>query len=354
MVKEISIGTNLLKKEETFKVLALGQAIGLPILLIGVPGVAKTQAVIDFAKAANGGTIQGNDIFLLETDEGTKSSEVKGHVDLKELTLNNNFIKDSPITKAKYVIINEIDKGSATVRNSFLGIMNEKILFDGSNKTPCIWDSFIGTCNEIPDDEVNSPFWDRFLIKHEVGRLNESEMLNYFKLGGRNRRHLIKIPLPNEAEINAVPINIKQLEKVINLCHLELSDRTLSFLPKMIKAVMLVFKMTESMAMVKTVELLVGKNKAKELSKLLVTKEVREIYDACDLISQAASNDAYNDAFDKVQSLMDDAKQRGKITKQEMEEVVARVTEESDKLDFLKSEEDSLKKAVSEELDLPF
>ena len=46
-----TISTNLMKKLETFKVMALGEAVNTPILLIGPPGVAKTAAVIDFATA---------------------------------------------------------------------------------------------------------------------------------------------------------------------------------------------------------------------------------------------------------------------------------------------------------------
>ena len=58
-----TIETNLIKKLETFRVMALGEATNLPILLIGPPGVAKTAAVIDFAKARLGGSISGDDLF---------------------------------------------------------------------------------------------------------------------------------------------------------------------------------------------------------------------------------------------------------------------------------------------------
>ena len=178
-----TINTNLMKKLETFKVMALGEAINTPILLIGPPGVAKTAAVIDFAKASLG-RLKGDDLFLLETDEGTKSTAVKGNIDMEELVTNNKYQLDSPVTTAKVVVINEIDKASASLRNSLLGIMNERVLFNGKQKVPCQWTNFIATCNSIPEDEVDSPFWDRFLITHEVNRLSPSDMLNYYAKGG--------------------------------------------------------------------------------------------------------------------------------------------------------------------------
>ena len=181
------INTNLMKKLETFKVMALGEAIQTPILLIGPPGVAKTAAVIDFAKASLG-KLKGEDLFLLETDEGTKSNAIKGNVDLQALTTENVYKVDSPVTRAKVVVVNEIDKASASLRNSLLGVMNERVLFNGKEKLPCKWTNFIATCNEIPDDESDSPFWDRFLITHDVKRLSPADMMKYYNKGGKTFR----------------------------------------------------------------------------------------------------------------------------------------------------------------------
>ena len=220
-----------MKKQETFKVMALGEALRLPILLIGPPGVAKTAAVIDFAKARLGGTIKGADMFLLETDEGTKSNAVKGNVDLEALTTTNKFQIKSPVTKAGVVVINEIDKASAGLRNSLLGIMNEKILFNGDEQIDCVWENFIATCNEIPDDEKDSPFWDRFLITHKVGRLSQSDMLAYYAKGGKAHTQTHNINVPEDADIAGISLNPDKLKKTVDLIYKNLSDRALSFLP---------------------------------------------------------------------------------------------------------------------------
>lgn len=74
------IETSLINKEEVFKMLALAEATGLPCLLIGQPGVAKTKTVVDYAKAwlNKDGKMTAKDfaekIYILETDEGTKAS----------------------------------------------------------------------------------------------------------------------------------------------------------------------------------------------------------------------------------------------------------------------------------------
>tara|TARA_R110000822_G_scaffold125716_4_gene260632 strand:- start:394 stop:1431 length:1038 start_codon:yes stop_codon:yes gene_type:complete len=333
-----TISTNLMKKLETFKVMALGEAVNTPILLIGPPGVAKTAAVIDFATASLG-TIGDDDLFLLETDEGTRSNAVKGNIDLEALTTTNKYKIDSPITTAKVVVINEIDKASASLRNSLLGIMNEKVLFNGKEKINCQWNNFIATCNEIPDDEKDSPFWDRFLITHEVGRLSRTDMMKYYSKGGKAFSQNHNISIPEEADINGITLDEEKLKKVLDVAHSELSDRALSFLPTLIKNVMCVWSMNADRAMVKTVELLLSKSVAKELAKTLVPKEVREIYDLIDAIGQCASNAEYNKQYDRLEQAYAVASKAGLVNDVDAIDIQEKVATEEAKLDFLKSDD---------------
>ena len=333
------ISTNLMKKEETFKVMALGEAINSPILLIGPPGVAKTASVIDFAKASLG-TIENNDLFLLETDEGTRSNAVKGNVDLEALTTTNKYKIDSPITEAKVVVINEIDKASASLRNSLLGIMNEKVLFNGKEKIDCNWKNFIATCNSIPDDEKDSPFWDRFLITHEVNRLSRADMMNYYAKGAKSFFQTYNINLPKDSDIASVSLDNEKLKKVLDISHSELSDRALSFLPTLIKNVMFVWDMNADRAMVKTVELLVNKSKANELAKVLVHKKVRAIYDIVDAIGMCASNSEYNKQYDRLEQAFKEASAENLLLPSDAKDIQNKIAESESKLDFLSANDE--------------
>ena len=331
------INTNLMKKLETFKVMALGEAIQTPILLIGPPGVAKTAAVIDFAKASLG-KLKGEDLFLLETDEGTKSNAIKGNVDLEALTTENKYKVDSPVTRAKVVVVNEIDKASASLRNSLLGIMNERVLFNGKEKLPCKWNNFIATCNEIPDDEKNSPFWDRFLITHDVKRLSPADMMKYYNKGGKTFRQNHNINMPEQSDIDAITLDPIKLKIVLDETHSSLSDRALSFLPILIKNVMCVWGFDESRGMIKTAELLVGKTAAKNLAKSLVPAPVRAVYDAIDTIGMCVSPSDYNEAYDKFEQMFVAAEKMNLLSDSDKEQMKARMTEEESKLEFLKED----------------
>ena len=331
------INTNLMKKLETFKVMALGEAIQTPILLIGPPGVAKTAAVIDFAKASLG-KLKGEDLFLLETDEGTKSNAIKGNVDLQALTTENVYKVDSPVTRAKVVVVNEIDKASASLRNSLLGVMNERVLFNGKEKLPCKWTNFIATCNEIPDDEADSPFWDRFLITHDVKRLSPADMMKYYNKGGKTFRQNHNISIPEQADIDAITLDPNKLKTVLDATHSDLSDRALSFLPVLIKNVMCVWGYDESRGMVKTAELLVGKTAAKNLAKNLVPAPVRDVYDAIDTVGMCVSPSDYNDAYDKFEKAYTKAEGLSLLTDSDKEQMKLRMEEEEEKLEFLKED----------------
>ena len=341
-----TITTNLMKKVETFKVMALGEAVNTPILLIGPPGVAKTAAVIDFAKASLG-RLGGSDLFLLETDEGTKSTAVKGNIDIEALTTTNKYKMNSPVTKAKVVVINEIDKASASLRNSLLGIMNEKVLFNGTEKVPCQWNNFIATCNEIPDDEKDSPFWDRFLITHTVNRLSQNDMLKYYAKGGKDFKQKHNIKMPEASDIASIELTPSKLRKVLDVCHSELSDRALSFLPILVKNVMVVWGLNEDRGLIKTSELLIGKSKAKELAKTLVAREIRDLYDVIDAIGQTLSSDEYNKQYDRLEMAYASANAKNLLTEQDEQDLKLKIAAEEAKLSFLKDDSEEILNSFS-------
>jgi hypothetical protein len=323
-----SFVTSLMGKEEPFKLLQVAEALGLGILLVGPPGTGKTNIVVDYTKGMfdmnNPDHVEHynqSGVFMLETDEGTKSSEVKGVIDLQALVTDNRYRIDSPITQADTVIINEVDKASSALRNSLLGIMNEKILFNGKEKIPCKWRLFVATCNEIPKDEVGNPFWDRFLLKITVNRLQAGEMMKYFKNGHKNYQQTVKVKVPSAADIDAVVIPIDKLEKFLNVAHKVCSDRTLSNVPRMAAAVSLVYGCSIDKALIKACELLVDKSTAEKLSKELLSPEKRSVMDKVDMISSMTSESQINKAMEDIEKLVGNYASQGKFSQNDLTEL---------------------------------
>lgn len=320
--------TSLLGKEEVFKLLSLAEALKLGILLVGPPGTGKTKIVTDYTKGMFDLTdpnevrhFNSEGVFMLETDEGTKSSEIKGVVNLEKLVTENKYEIDSHITKADTIIINEVDKASSALRNALLGIMNERILFNGKDKVPCQWKLFVATCNEIPKDEINSPFWDRFALKMTVNRLAAGDLIKYYKGGDKSYRTKIKINVPTDIQIDAVTIPSDKLEKFINVAYKACSDRTLSFVPRMARAISIVYNCSVDKALIKACELLVDKTTAEKLSKELLSPEKRAVMDKVDMISGMTNENQIQRAMEEIEKMVGNFAAQGKFSSNDLSEL---------------------------------
>lgn len=331
--KTINISTHLMGKEEVFQIMALAHAAKLPLLLVGVPGVAKTNTVLDYAASSYDlNTVEGQEeyekaVYILETDEGTKSAEVKGRLNMREFVQNQNWVLNTPIADAHYVVVNEIDKASSGMRNSLLGVMNEKLLFNGESKVPCKWNLFVATCNEIPKDEVGSPFWDRFILKMTVGRMSNQMIQQYYAKGDKSFANQMSLYIPSEAEIKAVKIPAHKLKIFLDEAYDKLSDRTLTYLPKLIKIATLVYKLRIDAAIVKVAGIMIGETTAAVLSKKLITPEMKTIYDKIDMIPGITDKDHYENVMDEIKLVMVNYRKGGKLNEDQIKELQEVLTE---------------------------
>jgi MoxR-like ATPase len=321
------IETSLINKEEVFKMLALAESTGLPLLLVGEPGVAKTKTIIEYAKAwlNKDGKMTAEDfankMYILETDEGTKASEIKGMPDLQTLFTENKYELNTPIADADIVIINEVDKASSAIRNAMLGVMNEKFLFNGKHKIPCKWKLFIATCNEIPKDEQDSPFWDRFMLKMTVNRVSAGEMAKYYEKGARNYREKFAIGIPNKTEIAAVEIPVKKLEKYLEVGYTKSSDRTLTFVPGLAKAVSYIWDISVDKALVKTAQIMIDQNAASNLQNKLMSAEVKAVMSKVEMLHSHSTSEQLELAVAEIESLINAYTSRGVLDEGQVEEI---------------------------------
>lgn len=270
------VSTALIGKEEIFKMLALAEALQYPILLEGKPGTGKTNTVLDFMAAKYKSYDEAiNNTFIIETDESTKAGEVKGRLNLKSMFEHKKWEMDSPIARASAVLINEVDKANSGCRNGLLSVMRERKIFNG-NEAPidCVWEAFIGTCNEIPKDEVDSPFWDRFVLKAKVDRVSARDLVMFMSNGSKVQQ--LTLQIPSKEEIEAVTINEKNLAMFVDLVHGSLTDRTITTIARLTKAIMLVYNVDESTAMLKTCSFL-SPGHVMKLTPMLEDKAIVDI-----------------------------------------------------------------------------
>jgi len=357
------IDSSLINKEEVFKMIALAEATQLPLLLVGKPGTAKTKTVIEYSKAwlqKDGSTVTNQDfmnkLYILETDEGTKSSEVKGMPDLQVLFTENKYEITAPISTADIVVVNEVDKASSNVRNSLLGVMNEKFLFNGKYKMPCKWKLFVATCNEIPKDELNSPFWDRFILKMNVSRVSAGEMSKYYAAGAKNYSEKVEFGVPNKAEIDSITIPSSKLEKFLEVGYNHLSDRTLTFVPTLARAVSFIWNISIDKALVKVASIMISNAAASDLQSRLYSQEVKNVLTKIETLQSYNSEETLNQALVEIEGLIAGYASQGKIDQVQVEEIeiaLSYVLENHPYKDTSKDTEEQLAEMVDTE-SLPF
>jgi len=292
------IKTKLVGKESVFNILALSEATGLPVLLLGEPGVGKTQTLLDYAAAKyqyNREAVRKN-TFVIELDEGTKTSEIKGRVNMKSLLEDKEYKIDAPIADAKFLLINEVDKGTSGVRNTLLSVMREKALFYGDTIKKCKWEVMAGSCNVIPNDELENPFWDRFVLTEKVVRVGLDVMKGMWKKGESMQEVMVNVP--SKEEVDKCKIDDKLMAKFLTAVYTSASDRTIYQIPRIVQATKLVYSMTDSQAIIKVCEL-VAPDKLGEVASKLETKRENNVRS---LVSQyksiiEANNWAYTQLF---------------------------------------------------------
>lgn len=318
-VNEFVVKTNLKGRHEAFKMMALSEALGLPLLFLGVPGIGKTNCVRDYGKAR---CADGGKLFILETDEYTRPAEIKGRPNMKKLAEENVYEVLSPIVESDFIVVNEIDKASGGLRHGLMSVMCERVLFNGNEEVQLNYKAFIGTCNEIPKEEKGSPFWDRFVLKSTLGRMSQEQIMDYFRSGHKEFVDEIKVRVPTMDDIkNHKAITEVKMRKLVDVCYGVCSDRTITHLPRMVKAVAFIWSCGTDAAFVKTAEILAGPSAAKALSDQITTREMKNVSDRIDLLHGITSESMMKSAINDITVLVTNYTKDNKLTKGQLVEI---------------------------------
>jgi len=330
--------TKLIGKDDIFKILALGEATKLPVLLLGEPGTGKTQSLLDYAAAKFGYNrdLVRKNTFVIELDEGTKTSEIKGRVNMKSLLEDKKYEVDAPIVNAKYVLINEVDKGTSGVRNTLLSIMRERAIFYGSEVKKCQWDVLAGSCNTIPDDELENPFWDRFVLTVKVDRVGVDGIKNIWAQKGP--KHL-DIKVPTLDEICAEVIEKGKAFKFLDSIYDAVSDRTATFAPIIAKAIKLIYDVDDNEALMKACEL-IAPSKLTELATKLESKRENNLRTSISELQGVieGGNESYTQTY--VGQIITDLKEMGGMRsyKNKSQELAAELVDTVINIDYSSDE----------------
>jgi len=165
-------------RDEVAEAIALGIVSERNLLLIGVPGTAKTAIVKEMVSSF---CPDDGDIFSVLLTKFTTPKEVFGPIDILKLKEGKNIVlTDGYLPSAKVAVLDEVFKGSSAILNSLLTIVNEGIFkANGTTWEKCPLRMTVGISNEYPEDPtLLAAFYDRFPIKLKVDSLDGSSFRN--------------------------------------------------------------------------------------------------------------------------------------------------------------------------------
>lgn len=207
-IKDIqnTLNQKFFEREREIEGLILALLSRQNVLLIGLPGTAKSALISELSKA-----FSGSNYFQWLLTKYTTPEELFGPVSLKELEIGvykRNTANKLP--EAHIAFLDEIFKSNSAILNALLTLINERIFYNNGGIVETKLISLIGASNEYPEEEGLEALFDRFLLRFELGYLNEGD---HFKKMLKNQNGNISVPTMTLEELG----NAQQFVSMIQI-----------------------------------------------------------------------------------------------------------------------------------------
>lgn len=310
-MNKIIIKTKLNGREDVFKYFYAAMETRLPVLLLGEMGTGKTLAFMDFSKSVNSGKT-----FVKQFNFDMRQEDILGYLNLPALK-EGRVERINGIQDAEYILLDEIDKTSTSVRNLVLSILRERQVFDGGNIVDCKWKLLVGTSNRLEFDEEDKPFLDRFVLKYKIERLGLSKIDDLLFV--KEKEIELKIV---DVDENLYEKGINIIKKVLSDIYEELSDRTIVQLPKILKAFMKINNNNVNQSVVDTIAAVTSREKAISLvEKLNVYKYLTKVQEQAKIYNSASDENTKSIALAQIIELRRTARMDTSVDRDEVAEI---------------------------------
>ncbi|MEM4972006.1 MAG: AAA family ATPase [Sulfolobales archaeon] len=169
---EAELAAGFIGREEEARVAILALLTRQHAVFIGEPGTAKSALIRRLSQL-----VQCRFFYYL-LSKYTVPDELIGAIDPVAYK-QGRFVRNvkGKLPEAELAFIDEIFKGSSETLNTLLNIMNERLFVDadGTVYNVPLW-SLYGASNEVPTDSELAAFYDRFLLRHFVRRIDASAL----------------------------------------------------------------------------------------------------------------------------------------------------------------------------------
>lgn len=169
---ERELNRTFLEREEQIRGLLCALLASENVLLLGLPGAAKSALIRDLCERVSGG---GRYFRTLLTRFSTPE-QILGPWSVQGLA-NDSYTRKSAgyLPEADLAFVDEIFKANSAVLNELLPILNEREVFTDGSFQRIPLKMVVGASNEMPHDRNElDALWDRFMVRFTVSYLSDA------------------------------------------------------------------------------------------------------------------------------------------------------------------------------------
>ena len=168
-----TLGREFVGRETAIEMLVACAATGVPLVLVGPPGTAKTALVRRFCELLgipghHDAAAGKNYLFSYLLTRYTTPDELFGPVDINAYSKEGKWKRHDQrmLPGATLAFLDEVFRGSSAILNSLLTLLNERVLVDGGQRIESKLEFIVAASNELPAGEEDlKAILDRFPVR---------------------------------------------------------------------------------------------------------------------------------------------------------------------------------------------
>jgi MoxR-like ATPase len=177
----LSLGAYFVDRQPIIDLMTVCAIAQEPLLLVGVPGTAKSELVIKLRDALG---IPTEHYFEYMLTRFTEPSEVIGPIDIESLR-GGQYLRrvQGKLPTAVLVFLDEIFQSNSAILNSLLTIINERKFYQDGVPVPVAMRILFAATNEIPEHAELAALKDRFCLKAICHPVQDDRFLELLDVG---------------------------------------------------------------------------------------------------------------------------------------------------------------------------
>jgi MoxR-like ATPase len=175
---EAELNQVMVERGEAVRAMILTMLARKNAVLLGPPGLGKSQLVTELANRVIVSLAPGQDVvmsyFVMLMTKFSTPEEVFGPISIPGLQ-NEKYkrVTTNRLPEAHLVFLDEVFKANSAILNALLTVMNERQFDNDGTRMDIPLISLFGASNEMPDGSELEAFWDRFLVRVMVSPLTD-------------------------------------------------------------------------------------------------------------------------------------------------------------------------------------